>query len=509
MSRRLPWCAVSILVLLASFAPARDGAAEPVSGVPLTILHVNDFHGRLEPAAPKPGTGDAPTGGAALLAGLVRREREKDPGGTILLSAGDMFQGTPASNLFHGAPVLEIMNSLSFDAMALGNHEFDWGLDVLGKLRDGASFPFLSATIVDGAGPPHPGLARYVLLERKGVRIAVVGVTTPETPYTTRQDNVKGLVFLDPVSALPEVLREVRARGADAVVVLSHLGFPEDKALAAAVPGIDVIVGGHTHTAVTAPVRVGKTVVAQAGCNGLYLGVVRLEVEPGSGKVVYRGDGSGLLPVSAAAGAPADPEAARVVESCRERLAGEFRKTVGTADVDLVRNDERESNLGNLLCDAARAATGADAAFMNAYGIRADLPKGEITLEQVYTVLPFENTLLTFRLSGAGIVAALERGATLESGMLQVSGVRMRVDLSRPGGSRVSDVRIGGVPLDPKREYRVTVNDFLAAGGDRFDSFREGSGATAGGNFRDAVLEYLRTRSPVSPRVEGRITVVP
>jgi 2',3'-cyclic-nucleotide 2'-phosphodiesterase (5'-nucleotidase family) len=240
----------------------------------------------------------------------------------------------------------------------------------------------------------------------------------------------------------------------------------------------------------------------------MYLGVVRFEVDPESGSVSYRDSGSGLLPVSAAAGAPAEPDVSRIVEGYQARLAGEFRRVVGTAEVDLVRNGDAESNVGNLLCDAARTATGADVAFMNAHGIRADLPRGEITMEQVYTVLPFENTLVTVELSGKGILSALERSATLESGMLQVSGMKMRVDLSRPKGGRVSDALIGGAPLDPKRRYRVALNDFLAAGGDRFDSFREGSGAVPGGNFRDAVLDYLRTRSPVRPRVEGRIIVV-
>lgn len=478
MKRFFRWFAGPVAILFVFVVPVFTGEGSHVS---VTILHVNDFHGRLQPAPPKAGIDNAPTGGAALLAGLIRRERGKDPAGTVLLSAGDMFQGTPVSNLFHGAPVLEIMNSLSFDAMALGNHEFDWGPDVLRDLRAGSSFPFLSATVVDDSGRFLPGISPYVMLERKGVRIAVVGVSTPDTPYTTKRDNVKGLVFPDPASALPEVVRQARSRGAVVVVALSHLGFDEDRKLAAAVPGIDLIIGGHSHTAVTMPVRVGGTVVAQAGSHGMHLGVVRLEVDPRSGSVIFRDSGSGLLPVSAASGAPADPEVSRVAESYRARLAGEFSKTVGTAAVALVRNDYAESNVGNLLCDAARAATGADVAFMNAYGIRADLPGGAITLEQVYTMLPFENTLLTVELAGEGILSALERGATLESGMLQVSGVEMRIDLSRPKGGRVSDVRIAGVPLDPKKRYRVALNDFLAAGGDRFDAFREGSGAVAGG----------------------------
>jgi len=484
---------LALALCACAFLP-EAGAAPPVR---ITILHVNDFHGRLLPA---------PAGGAARLAGVVKRERERNPEGTVLLSAGDMFQGTPVSNLFHGAPVLEILNALRFDAMALGNHEFDWGTGVLRKLLSGASFPFLSATAQDNAGRPLPGALPFVFLERKGVRVAVVGVTTPDTPYATRRDNVKDLVFLDPVSALPEVLRKVRSEGADAVVVLSHLGFDEDRRLAEAVPGIDAIIGGHSHTSVPRPVRAGGAVVAQAGSHGAWLGVLQLDVTPGGGPAVYREEGSGLLPVSEAAEVSPDPEIERIVEGYRARLAGEFRKVVGKAAVDLVRDFRRESNLGNLLCDAMRAATGAEVAFLNAGGIRADLPKGEITLEQVYTVLPFENTLLAVDLTGERIASALERSATLEAGMLQVSGIEARVDLSRPAGSRVAEIRIGGAPLDPARKYRVALIDFLAAGGDRFDAFREGSNAVAAGGFREAVLLYLGSRSPVSPRVEGRIT---
>lgn len=487
------------LAALLLFCFARIGFAGEVPPVGITLLHVNDFHGRLLPA---------PTGGAALLAGRIRQERERNPGGTVLLSAGDMFQGTPVSNLFRGAPVVEIMNALAFDAMALGNHEFDWGQDVLKGLAAKAAFPFLSATAVDYAGCTVPGVLPYAFLERKGIRIAVVGVSTPDTPYTTKREHVEGLTFPDPAAALPELIRRVRSEGAHVVVVLSHLGFDEDRKLASSVPGIDAIVGGHSHTAVTTPVRVGGTVVAQAGSHGMYLGVVQLEVDARDRKVAFREEGSGLLPVSAAAG-PADPEISRIADGYHARLAGEFRKAVGSSDADLVRDYRRESNVGNLIADAMRAATGADAAFMNAGGIRADLPKGEITLEQVYTVLPFENTLLTVGLTGERILSALEKSSALDSGMLQVSGIRMRIDLSRPAGSRASEVRIGGNPLDPAKRYRVALHDFLASGGDRFDAFREGTDPATAGNFRDAVLEYLRARSPVSPRVEGRITVVP
>ena len=206
-----------------------------------------------------------PMGGAAYLAAMIEAEKTRNPRGVILLSAGDMFQGTPISDVFQGRPVLEMMNGLHFDAMTLGNHEFDWGRTALAGIIESAAFPVLSANIVDRAGNYLPGVRPYIIVERKGVKIAVIGLTTPETPYATKAENVKDLTFLDPAGVLPGLLAEVRRKGARLIVLLTHLGLDEDKRLAAAVKGIDVIVGGHSHTVVTDPVTVGRTIIVQAG----------------------------------------------------------------------------------------------------------------------------------------------------------------------------------------------------------------------------------------------------
>jgi len=181
----------AVFVIIICLLSLSSGFAEVHQYVVLTILHVNDLRGRILPSIVKSVDERTPVGGAAYLAQLIEDERSKNPEGTILLSAGDMVQGSSASNIFQGQPVIEIMNYLKFDAMALGNHECDWGLDVLKRLQASAGFPFLSATVTGGAGEALPGVKPFVMFERKGLKIAVIGVTTPGTDYRTRPDGVR------------------------------------------------------------------------------------------------------------------------------------------------------------------------------------------------------------------------------------------------------------------------------------------------------------------------------
>jgi 5'-nucleotidase / UDP-sugar diphosphatase len=198
---------------------------------------------------------------------------------------------------------------------------------------------------------------------------------------------------------------------------------------------------------------------------------------------------------------------AGIIKKYDDQIRGEFSRVVGETRVDL-RKRPFESNLGNLVCDAMRRAAGSDVAIQNNGGLRTTIPAGKITLEQVYTLLPFDNNLMTMDLTGAQIAEILEYNAKTE-GMLQVSGLKVVYDLTAPEGSRVKELAIGGKPADRLRIYRVTTNDFLAAGGDRFGMFREGKNAVVGDDIREAVLVYLKKHSPVSPRTEGRIVVTP
>jgi 2',3'-cyclic-nucleotide 2'-phosphodiesterase (5'-nucleotidase family) len=473
----------------------------------LTILHMNDLHGHVLPYQDKTIREDQRVGGAAYFAAIIQQERARNPEGTILLSAGDMFQGTPISNLLKGKPVIEIMNHLRFDAMTLGNHEFDWGRDALDELGSAARFPFLAANIAKSGGGGLEGVKPYVLLKRGGMDIAVIGVITPETPYMTKPAHVSDLSFQEPASVLPDLVQKVRREGAGLVIVLSHLGLDADKELARQVSGIDVIVGGHSHTVVSEPVRVNDTLIIQAGSYGAYVGALSLEVDPESRKIVSYPGQNVLRPVVALEQAPSDPAVAALVGRYDRALKPEFARVVGNSEVDLMREAMAESNVGNLIADAIREAGGADIGFQNGGGIRADLPAGDITMEGLYTLLPFDNVVVTMTLKGEQVLQLLEISGELSNKILQVSGLSVVYDLSRPAGSRVARASIRGRSLRRDAFYRVATNDFLASGGDRFTPFKDGSNLVYGDTLRDVVSEYLGKHSPVRPAVEQRIVI--
>ncbi|MEJ5330305.1 MAG: bifunctional UDP-sugar hydrolase/5'-nucleotidase [Desulfobaccales bacterium] len=504
---------IAILILLVlGVAPLAAGDGT------LRLLHVNDFHGFAEPHRPL-GSLEL-QGGAAYLAGAVKRLRAARP--SLLLAAGDMIQGDNWANLFQGASVIELMNAMGFDAMVVGNHEFDFGVEVLKERIRQAVFPILGAN-VQGL----PGLKPYIVKKVGGVRVAVLGVVTPDTPHATHPRNVTGLTFADPVATVREYLPRLRQE-ADLVVVLSHLGYAEDRKLAQAVPGIDVIVGGHSHTRLERPEKVNGTWLVQAYEHGNFLGVLDLTVRRGRVTAV-RGR---LMPIGPGLG-PADPKILALVKKYQQRVDDLLNVVVGEAAVDLDAERARlqETALGNLVADIMRERTGADAALLNGGTLRASIPKGPVTRKQIYTALPFDNYLVAFRLTGAQVRQALEHGVAglpeREGRFPQVSGLRFAYRATAPPGSRVVEVEVGGQPLEPAKVYVLATHDFLAAGGDGYTVFGEvlkeaglsstggmlQSGALAyndpGTYLRDLVLAYFERHSPVTAAVEGRIQALP
>jgi 2',3'-cyclic-nucleotide 2'-phosphodiesterase (5'-nucleotidase family) len=374
-------------------------------------------------------------------------------------------------------------------------------------MKNASAFPYLSANIMDDRGELLPGVRPYIISQRKGLKIAVIGVTTPETHYTTKPGNIKGYRVIAPEKALPPLIEKVRKEGAGPVIVLSHLGLDADREVASLVKGIDLIVGGHSHTEVKTTVVVDRTLIVQAGYYGQYLGVLKIAVDSESKTIAQYPEKKILRKVKAGSGDPLDAVVAGIIKTYDDRIRGEFGRVVGETRVNLAKRPF-ESNLGNLVCDAMRAASGADVAIQNNGGLRTTIPKGPITLEQIYTLLPFDNNLMTMELTGEQIAGILEYNANTD-GQLQVSGLNVVYTLSEPEGHRVTGLSIGERPADPGRVYRLTTNDFLAAGGDRFGIFREGKNAVTGDDMREALLGYLKKHSPVSPRIEGRIVVIP
>ncbi|MCR4401342.1 MAG: 5'-nucleotidase C-terminal domain-containing protein [Firmicutes bacterium] len=498
---------VGVLVFLLSVVCVLPAAAAPASGH-IVILYTNDVHGRLE--AFKPSGSNEAIGGMIKLATLVEDIVAKEGENVLILNAGDSIHGTNIVNLFEGKSMIEVMEAVGVQAMAVGNHEFNYGQPVLLERANEADFPFLSANtirVIDGRAI-LPGV---LIVTVDGIRVGILGLSPLDTYTSTHPKNVVGLEFVDPIRVAGWMVPFLREQeGVDIVIALSHIGYEEDKKLASAVPGIDVIVGGHSHTRLEKPEKVGGTIIVSAGEHARDLGKLEITVENG----IVTAFSGGLVPV--AAGVAEDNEVKAIVagyqKQLEERLSAVVGESMVTLDGERAHVRTRETNLGNLVADVMRAAGQADIALTNGGGIRASMDKGPITVGEIFTVLPFDNTLVVLEVSGENVKKALERAVSdypKELGaFLQVSGVRFEFDPAKPAGGRVMSVEIAGAPLDPKKLYKVATNDFMAAGGDGYDMFKGAKVLFSSGEMlRDVMARYIAEAGAVSPQVEARIVV--
>ncbi len=500
-------CIFSIFLPVAIYGQSSD----------LRILHVNDFHGFAE--AYQPLGSQELLGGAACLGGMIKTLRREKP--TLLLAAGDMLQGSNWANMFQGKSVIELMNAMRFDAMVLGNHEFDFGQEALKKIISETAFPVLGANV---EGMQH--LKPFVILERGGVRVAVIGIVIEETPVSTHPRNVVGLRFLPVAETVAKYVRELRMR-ADIILVLSHIGYGADRWLAERVKGIDVIVGGHTHTKVSTPVRIGSTLIVQAWEHGKALGVLDLKIK--DGKIVwYEGHLEEVKPLPG----KEDPQILAIVEKYGQKVDAVLGTRIGKTEVDLDGENVRrqETNFGNFVADILLKASKADGVIINGGAIRTSIKKGEIRVRDVYSALPFSNYIVAIRLTGRQIAEALEHGVADKEGggFPQVAGLSFKYSPSGAKGARIREILIAGQPADPGKEYAIATNDFLAVGGDGYKAFADavkssGTFSVVGGTLqgdkvayadtsrwiRDMVVEYICEKRRIAPRQEGRITEVP
>lgn len=486
---------VGILGILVS-APAFAREKE------IIILHTNDFHGQLLPSKGKD------TGGAAYLAALIEKIKKENPGKVLLLDAGDIAQGTPLSNEFKGEPVVEIMNYLKYDAMAIGNHEFDWRQPALKQMIKWAKFPVVCANIVLKDNPKKLAfnVKPFIIKEVSGVKIGILGLTTTETPSITKVENVKGLIFEDPAKAARKYIPLMKKEGAQIIVALTHQGVDDDRKLAEEAPEIDLIVGGHSHTNLFKPDKVGNTMIVQAGSKGRFLGEMKLTYSPESKKVENWTTENELIAVSHKDIEP-DRNVIAIIEKFEKKAGPKFKKPVGETKNPLGRSceqDHSDSTLGDMICDAMRSKSGADISFYNPGGIRADLPAGKLLVEDMINILPFDNWLVTFNMKGENIQKILEHGAAGHSSV-QVSGITFDIDYNKPAGQRVSNVMVAGKPLENDKVYEVSTIDFLYGGGDKYPFKEYSEGLKYGDHIRDIVTEYVEEFSPLDIKADKRI----
>lgn len=491
------------------------GSAVPSPAV-LRIIATNDFHGAFE-ARPE---GGRLLGGAAQLAAAIASARAECGATceTLLLDGGDMFQGTPASNLAFGRPVVELYNHLGYAAAALGNHEFDWGQDTLRARMRQARHAILGANVRFADGGDVAWIRDDTVIVRGALRIGIIGIATTVTPQTTRSENVAGLRFDAPAPVVDERARSLRARGADVVIVVAHAGAlcgPDGTTecageivdLANAVTGkVDAIVSGHTHSLVNS--RVNGIPIVQARSNGRAIAV--LDIPVGASSQVLRQEVRPVVGHSL----PADPVADTIASRAIAAVAPIVNRPVAEIAEPLVRSQSQYA-LGNLIADAMRAAGHADAAIMNNGGIRADLPAGTATYGRLFEVQPFGNVLYKVSLNGTQFREYMERVVLAErrgAPNVHVSGVRVRYDASKPAGGRITSLTLdGGNEVHPGGEYSVVINDFMLTGGDRL-SPPAGAGAVAESLVTDidALIAYLRARpQPVRATADVRIGRAP
>jgi 2',3'-cyclic-nucleotide 2'-phosphodiesterase (5'-nucleotidase family) len=483
----------------------------------IRILHVNDFHGYAEQY--RPYGSEEQCGGAVFLDAKIRALRADPYLPTLLLAAGDMIQGDNWANLFQGRSVVELMNAMAFDGMVIGNHELDFGQAILKQRIEEAGFPVLAANVRG-----FPELKPFMIREIGGVKVAVIGLVTEHTPTSTHPANAVGLTFLSPRETLEMYLPELR-KAADVVIALTHLGHDADRYLAAQVQGVDAVIGGHSHTRVTDPPRIGNTLVLQAWEHGKALGVLDLTLEDGR----VTASNARLIDVKPEGSVPPGPVAV-LVDKYQQQMNMVLSEVVGRSRVGLNGAEVRfkETNFGDLVADIVRRTADADVALINGGTIRRSIRKGPILLKDIYSALPFNNYVVAFRLRGSQLRVALEHGvAGVENGagaFPQISGMTMTYDSAAPPGMRIQSISIGGRALEPEREYTVATNDFLAAGGDGYKVFGEAVKAEdligpvaagkpgsklvyndAGRWLRDIMADYIRANREICPVTENRI----
>jgi len=494
----------------------------------LTILHTNDFHARFEPisrfdgpCAAEDNTAGECFGGTARLVTAIEEARARS-NNSILVDGGDQFQGTLFYTQYKGQLAAEMMNKLNYDGMTVGNHEFDDGPEVLAAFMATVNFPVLMSN-ADVSREPllADTLAKSTVIERGGERIGLIGLTPEDTPeLASPGDNI---TFSDPVAAVQGEVDRMTAEGINKIIVLSHSSYAIDQMVAANTTGVDVIVGGHSNTLLSNtdddaegpyPTMVGDTAIVQAYAYGKYLGELNVTFDEAG--VVTEANGAPLL-IDASVSED-ESTVARIAEMAAP--LEEIRNTVVAETSDALEGDRavcriQECTMGNMIADAmlARVADqGIEVALQNSGGIRASIDAGEVTKGEVLTVLPFQNTLSTFQVTGAVVVEALENGVSeieeVAGRFPQVAGMTFTVDPAAEVGARISDVMIGGAPVEMERVYGVVSNNFIRKGGDGYAMFKDAMNAyDFGPDVADVASEYLSANAPYVPVLDGRITM--
>ena len=518
--------------LLASAAALALTAGAAHADYTLHILHTNDLHSRIESINKYDSTCGAEDeaegkcfGGIARVAAKVAEMRKELEGqNVILLDAGDQFQGSLFYTTYKGKDTAEFMNAIGYDAMAVGNHEFDDGPEKLAEFIDMVKFPLVSGNLdVSQSNVLNGKINGTLVLEVGGEKIGIISALATDTPETSSPG--PNVIFQDEAESLKADVEALTAEGVTKIIALPHTGFVKDKMLAAEVPGIDALVGGHSHTlfsntiegAEKYPTMVGNVPVVSAYAYSKYLGHLVLTFDDEGNLKEASGE-----PILLDASVTPDPEILAKVTEMAKPLEEVRAKVVAEAGATIDGGRETcravECEMGNLIAEAMLDRVkdqGVTIAIQNGGGVRASIDAGPVTMGEVLTVLPFQNTLSTFEAKGSVVVAALENGLSqVEEGagrFPQVAGLKYTWDGAKPAGERVVSVEVmdGGAwaPIDAEKIYGVVTNNYVRNGGDGYKMFAtDGMNAyDFGPDLADVTAEYLAKVGPYTPALDGRI----
>jgi len=518
-------CAIMLGLLSQPSIAAHDKVYE------ITILHTNDFHARFRPISKYDNNCSAKNnakgkcfGGSARLSSAIEDARSRHSN-TILLDGGDQFQGTLFYNLYKGKVAAEMMNMLGYDGMAVGNHEFDDGPETLRVFMDSVDFPVLMANAnVDMEPELKDQLQKSTTLYQNNRKIGLIGINTVDTAELSSPG--ENVIFTDAVAAVQSEVDFLTEAGVNIIILLSHSSYRVDKMIAANTTGVDVIVGGHDNTLLSNvsdrakgpyPTVVNGTQIVQAYAYGKFLGELSVLFDEAGNVIHASGEPiiiDGSVNENSQIIARLD-ELEKPINTLKETIVGTVSNPL-TGDRAVCRI--QECDMGNMIADAMRDAVidkGYTIALANSGGIRASLDAGDVTLGEIMTILPFQNTLSTFKVTGEQLLTAIENGVSqiedVAGRFPQVSGMRYSFDLSKAPNERVTSIEIdedgSWQPLDLNKTYGMVSNNFIRGGGDGYKVFRSASDIyDFGPDLADVVANYIKANPGYSGYTDNRIT---
>lgn len=500
-----------LVVLALAAVPSGARAADAAGPAPIVIrvYHTNDIHGwimsrpdKLEP--------QRLVGGAAALASFIGKET----GPKLVLDAGDWWQGTPEGSLSKGEAVADVFNAIGYDALVVGNHEYDSGsadlIALIGKMKA----PVLSANTYTADGKHAPWVKTWIVKEVAGVKVGIFGLTTTNMPRLAFSKNIEGLRFRREVDEGKEAVRALKKAGAEVIIAVTHIGLEEegkgrfegDQTLAREVGGIDLVVGGHSHTTLMRPLRdaTNGTMIVQAGCYLVRAGRATLTIDPKTHKLLSSEDELVELRPERVG---SDDAVKAIVARHQEAVGKIFETVIATVTAAMSRESDKESGIGSWMADCYKDWAGVDAAFQNGGGIRADIPAGPMTLRTVFGVMPFDNALVKLKMKGADLRAALDHGVGMAR-INQIAGPSIVFRRGKPAGERLVSAEIGGAPLDDAKTYTVTALDFIVMGGDGYNAFSKADANEPTGVLaRDVLRQCAERQKTVAAPPAGRMKV--